>query len=157
MQPGTAMCFLNFYTLVFWTPLMNNRGFSKSTANWFSKSKSTANWHVKQPICCLLLLPLRWPICCVWLLAALSWISWFLCHYYSCCYHSAVLATLTMLSMTSFVRLASPWYLSCWHRSRQRRRPCRCHRHDRRALDVGSDHAHLWGLVVWHMADCWPC
>ena len=21
MQPGTAMCFLNFYTLVFWTPL----------------------------------------------------------------------------------------------------------------------------------------
>ena len=22
MQPGTAMCFLNFYTLVFWTPLM---------------------------------------------------------------------------------------------------------------------------------------
>ena len=22
MQPGTAMCFLNFYTLVFWTPLL---------------------------------------------------------------------------------------------------------------------------------------
>ena len=22
MQPGTAMCFLNFYTLVFWTPLV---------------------------------------------------------------------------------------------------------------------------------------
>merc|ERR1711978_481572 len=22
MQPGTAMCFLNFYTLVFWTPLI---------------------------------------------------------------------------------------------------------------------------------------
>ena len=22
MQPGTAMCFLNFYTLFFWTPLM---------------------------------------------------------------------------------------------------------------------------------------
>ena len=23
MQPGTAMCFLNFYTLVFWTPLFH--------------------------------------------------------------------------------------------------------------------------------------
>ena len=22
MQPGTAMCFFNFYTLVFWIPLM---------------------------------------------------------------------------------------------------------------------------------------
>ena len=27
MQPGTAMCFLNFYTLVFWTPLMPNTHF----------------------------------------------------------------------------------------------------------------------------------
>ena len=23
VQPGTAMCFLNFHTLVFWTPLMD--------------------------------------------------------------------------------------------------------------------------------------
>ena len=37
MQPGTAMCFLNFYTLVFWTPLlMTLKGtfFSQTVGNY---------------------------------------------------------------------------------------------------------------------------
>ena len=36
MQPGTAMCFLNFYTLVFWPPLMN------------TAKKMCLLWHIFQ-------------------------------------------------------------------------------------------------------------
>ena len=69
------------------------------------------------------------------MLSALSWMSWFLCHDYSCCYHNTVLAILTMLLMTSFVRLASPWYLSCRHRTSS-------------SLQMPSP----WSSCTW----CWP-
>ena len=69
------------------------------------------------------------------MLSAVSWMSWFLCHDYSCCYHNTVLAILTMLLMTSFVRLASPWYLSCRHRTSS-------------CLQMPSP----WSSCTW----CWP-